>query len=85
MPKRPRKRADRVDRLCKAVEELTVARQSRSHGPQWVAVHDVARRLGIDDDAAQQAVAEAVEAERLTGDGTIPPHSVALFCGLPEL
>jgi hypothetical protein len=48
---------------------------------QWVSVHDVADRLGIDD-AAQQAIAKAVEAERLTTDGSSPLHSVALFLGL---
>ena len=68
-PKRPKRKRppDLVDRHCKAVEELTAERASRSYGPQWVMVHDVARRLGIDDEQAQQAVeAEDVEAERLT-------------------
>ena len=53
-PKRHKSRRppDRVDRLCAAVEELTV-------------------------------VAEALERNRVIGDGTDPPHSVALFRGLP--
>ena len=59
-PKRPKRkrRPDLVDRLCKAVEELTAERASRSYGPQWVMVHDVARRLGISD---EQATALALE------------------------
>src|SRR6476620_11598859 len=85
-PKRPKRkrRPDLADRLCKAVEELTAERASRSYGPQWVMVHDVARRLGVSEAEADVAVAEAVEAERLTGDGSDPPHSVALFQGLAE-
>ena len=53
-PKRPKRKRppDLVDRLCKAVEELTAERASRSYDPQWVMVHDVARRLGIDDEQA---------------------------------
>jgi hypothetical protein len=65
MPK-PTKRKrppDRVNRLCKAVEQLTAARQSRSHGSQWVAMADVARRLGI-----SEAEAEAAMVEVLTGN-----------------
>ena len=59
-PKRPKHKRppDLVDRLCKAVEELTAERASRSYGPQWVIVHDVARRLGISD---EQATALALE------------------------
>ena len=59
-PKRPKHKRppDLVDRLCKAVEELTAERASRSYGPQWVMVHDVARRLGISD---EQATALALE------------------------
>jgi hypothetical protein len=85
--KRPTRKQppDLVDRLCAATEELTSERASRSYGVQWVAVHDVARRLGIDADAAEQAVAEALAAHRILGDGGNPPHSVRLFRGLPEL
>ncbi|HEV3021698.1 MAG TPA: hypothetical protein VGX76_04505 [Pirellulales bacterium] len=81
-PPRRKRPPDRIDPLCAAVEELTAERAARSSGPQWVSGHDVARRLGIEDDAAQQAIAEAVEAERLTTDGSSPPHSVPLFLGL---
>ena len=59
-PKRPKRKGplDLVDRPCKAAEQLTTERASRSYGPQWVMVHDVARRLGISD---EQATALALE------------------------
>jgi hypothetical protein len=47
-------------------------RASRSYGPQWVMVHDVARRLGIDDEQAQQAVAEALAQHRKEPIGGSP-------------
>jgi hypothetical protein len=84
-PKRPKRPPDLVDRLCAAIEELTSERAARSYGVQWVAVHEVARRLGIDADAAEEAVAEALVAHRIIGDGSNPPHSVRLSRGLPEL
>ena len=59
----------------------TSERAARSYGVQWVAVHEGARRLGIDADAAEEAVAEALAAHRIIGDGSNPPHSR----GLPEL
>ena len=60
-PKRPRSKPDLVDRLCGAIEHLTAVRASRSHGPQWIMVHSVARHLGISEEQAQQAVARAVQ------------------------
>jgi hypothetical protein len=42
-PRRPRSKPDAVDRLCDAIKELTAERASRSYGPQWIMVHDVAR------------------------------------------
>jgi len=85
-PKRPKHEQppNVVDRLCADIEELTYERATRSYGVQWVAVHDVARRLGIDADAAEQAVAEALAAHRNIGDGGNPPHSVRLSRGLAE-
>ena len=89
MPKLKRPRApkrkrppDRVDRLCAAVEELTARRTTRPLGFQFVAVHDVARHMGITDEQADAVVALAQR--RIFGDGTDPPHSVALFRGLRE-
>jgi hypothetical protein len=73
-----------VDRLCAAIEVLTAERASRSYGPQWITVHDVARHMGITDEQADQAVAEALAQRRIIGDGSNPPHSVALFLGLRE-
>jgi hypothetical protein len=84
-PKRPKRPPDRVDRFCAAVEQLTAGRAARSYGLQWVTVDDVARRLGIDADAAEQAVAEALAAHRIIGDGGSPPHSIALFHDLRDV
>jgi hypothetical protein len=78
MPKR-----DLPDRLCDAIEVLTARRASRSYGPQWIMVHDVARHMGITDEQADQ-VAEALAQRRIIGDGSNPPHSVAQFLGLRE-
>ncbi len=47
-------------------------------------VHTVARHMGITDEQADQAVAEALAQRRIIGDGSNPPHSVTLFLGLRE-
>ena len=83
-PKRPRSKPDAADRLCDAIKELTAERASRSYGPQWIMVHDVARHMDITDEQADQAVAEALAQRRIIVDGSNPPHSVALFLGLRE-
>ena len=82
MLKRPR--PDLVERLCDAVEHLTAERAARSHGPQWIMVHSVARYLGISEEQAQQAVALAVQRHWIQTDGSVPPHSVALDRDLRE-
>ena len=46
--------------------------------------YTVARHLGITDGEADAVVAEALAAHRIIGDGSNPPHSVALFRGLAE-
>ena len=84
MAKRPRSKADLADRLCDAVKHLAAERSSRSHGAQWIMLHDVARHLGISDDEAQRAVVLAVERGWLTTDGSDPPHSVSLIYGWGE-
>jgi hypothetical protein len=84
MTKRPRSKADLADRFCDAVKHLAAERSSRSHGAQWIMLHDVARHLGISDDEAQCAVALAVERGWLTTDGSDPPHSVSLIWGLGD-
>ena len=47
-------------------------------------VHSVARHMGITDEQADQAVAEALAQCRIIGGSSNPPHSVALFLGLRE-
>ena len=76
MAQRPN--ADMVDRLCDAVRQLTARRASRGAGAQWIMLRDVARRLGISEVEARQAVATAVERQRLSTDGSDPVHSVCL-------
>ena len=44
----------------------------------------LARHMGITDEQADQAVAEALAQRRIIGDGSNPPHSVTLFLGLRE-
>lgn len=83
-PKRPRSKPDLVERLCDAVEHLTAERAARSHGPQWIMVHRLARHLGIREEQAQQAVALALQRHWIQTDGSVPPHSVALDQGLRE-
>ena len=83
-PKHPRSKPDLVERLCEVIKDLTAERASRSHGPQWIKVHSVARYLGISEEQAQQAVALAVQRHWIQTDGSVPPHSVALNRGLRE-
>jgi hypothetical protein len=80
-PKRSKQPPDLVDRLCAAIEELTSERAARSYGVQWVAVHEVARRLGIEADTAELAVAEALAAHRIMGDGATRRILCACFAG----
>jgi hypothetical protein len=47
-------------------------------------VRTVARHMGIADEQADQPVAGALAQRRIIGDGSNPPHSVALFLGLRE-
>src|SRR5258707_15823665 len=82
MAKRPRSKADLADRLCDAVKHLAAERSSRSHGAQWIMLHDVARHLGISDDEAKRAVPLAVERGGLTIDGGGTPQSGSLMWGL---
>ena len=81
---RPRSQPDLAEALCDAITELTAERAARSHGPQWIMVHSVARYLGISEEQAQQAVALAVQRHWIQTDGSVPPHSVALDWGLRE-
>ncbi len=44
---------------------------------RWVTVHDIAHRLGLDDDVVEVAVQRAIDRGWFVGDGD-PPHSVRL-------
>ena len=43
----------------------------------WVAIHDIAQRLGLDDDRSDAAVRRAIDQGWFVADGD-PPHSVRL-------
>jgi len=47
-----------------------------------VTVHEVAQRLGLDDEAAEAAVRRAIEEGWFVADGD-PPHSVRLSAVAP--
>jgi hypothetical protein len=58
-----------------------VLRVTRGQTMRWVAVHDLAHRLGFEDDVMEAAVRSAIERGWFVGDGD-PPHSVRLSTGL---
>ena len=68
---------------CNQSEQAAVAvrddilRVTCGHPMRWVPVHEVAHRLGLEDDVAQTAVRSAIEHGWLVADGD-PPHSVRL-------
>ena len=70
--------ANIVDRLCDAVRQLTARRASRGATPQWIMLHDVARRLEVSEFEIRQADATAVERQRLSTDCGNPVRSVCL-------
>ncbi len=65
-----------TDRTAKAMRE-DVVRVAGGRPCHWVAVHDIAQRLGLDDKASAAAVRRAIEQGWLVADGD-PPHSVRL-------
>lgn len=65
-----------VDRAAHAMRE-DVMRVSRGRPCHWVTVHEVAQRLGLEDEAADAAVRRAIEHGWFVADGD-PPHSVRL-------
>ena len=68
--------ADEADRTASAMRE-DVARVAGGRPCHWVAVHDIAQRLGLDDEASHTAVRRAIERGWLVADSD-PPHSVRL-------
>jgi len=54
-----------------------VMRVSRGRPCHWVTIHEVAQRLGLEDEAAEAAVQKAIEQGWFVADGD-PPHSVRL-------
>jgi hypothetical protein len=54
-----------------------VVRVTRGRAKYWVSVHEIAQRLGLDDDVVDAAVQSTIERGWLVGDGH-PPHSVRL-------
>ena len=69
-------RSENADRAACAMRE-DVMRVSRGRPCHWVTVHEVAQRLGLDDEAAEAAVRRALEQGWFVADGE-PPHSVRL-------
>lgn len=68
--------ADRTDRTARAMRE-DVERLARGRPCHWVPVHDIAHRLGLDDEASDAAIRRAIQRGWFVGDSD-PPHSVRL-------
>ena len=68
--------ADQVERTACAMRE-DVVRVAGGRPCHWVAVHDIAQRLGLDDEASDTAVRRAIERGWFVADSD-PPHSVRL-------
>ena len=69
-------RSEEADHAARAMRE-DVIRVSRGRPCHWVTIHEVAQRLGLDDEAADAAVRRALEQGWFVADGD-PPHSVRL-------
>jgi hypothetical protein len=68
--------ADETDRAASAMHE-DVVRVARGRPCHWVTVHDIAQRLGLDDDVSDAAVRRAIERGWFVADSD-PPYSVRL-------
>jgi hypothetical protein len=55
----------------------TATGRRRRNTRHWVTVHDIAQRLGLDDDASDAAVRHAIEQGWFVADSE-PPHGVRL-------
>jgi hypothetical protein len=69
-------RSEDADRAARAMR-ADVVRVSRGRPCHWVTVHEVAQRLGLDDEIAEAAVQRAIAQGWFVADGD-PPHSVRL-------
>ena len=67
---------EETDRTARAMRE-DVVRVAKGRPCHWVTVHDIAQRLGLDDDASDAAVRHAIEQGWFVADSE-PPHSVRL-------
>jgi hypothetical protein len=65
-----------TDRAVRAMRE-DVVRVAGGRPCHWVAVHDIAQRLGLDDTRSDAAVRRAIDQGWFVADGD-PPHSVRL-------
>jgi hypothetical protein len=65
-----------TDRAAQAMR-ADVVRVAGGRPCHWVAVHDIAQRLGLDDDTSDAAVRQAIDQGWFVADGD-PPHSVRL-------
>jgi hypothetical protein len=69
-------RTEDAERAACAMRE-DVTRVSRGRPCHWVTVHEVAQRLGLNDEATDAAVQCAMEHGWFVADGN-PPHSIRL-------
>jgi hypothetical protein len=65
-----------TERAARAMRE-DVVRVAGGRPCHWVAIHDIAQRLGLDDDQSDAAVRRAIDQGWFVADGD-PPHSVRL-------
>jgi len=65
-----------TDQTARAMRE-DVVRVAKGRPCHWVTVHDIAQRLGLDDDVSDAAVRRAIEQGWFVADSD-PPHSVRL-------
>ena len=69
-------KSQRDERAAIAIRD-DVVRVTRGRPTRWVAVHEVAERLGLPNDVVELAVRRAIDSGWVVGDGE-PPHSVRL-------
>ena len=60
-----------------------VTRVSRGRPCHWVTVHEVAQRLGLNDEATDAAIQCAMEHGWFVADAN-PPHSIRLSAVAPQ-
>lgn len=76
-------RTEEAERAARAMRE-DVMRVSRGRPCHWVTVHEVAQRLGLNDEATETAIRRAIEHGWFIADGD-PPHSVRLSAAAARL